>query len=93
MPESRALLCTRCGQPAGVAEDVNAYIDWGAAVIDPDGVVRPAVKSFEFFAADPYQARAVCQNTDCLHQWKLRRKFDPERGDSAPEPPVRLPHF
>jgi hypothetical protein len=76
-----------------VAEDVHAYLDWGTAVIDADGVVRPAVKSFEFFTADPFQARAVCQNADCRYQWKLRRKFDPERGeDAAPESMGRT-HF
>lgn len=85
MPEPRPLLCTHCGSPAGVAEDVSAYVDWGAAVVDPDGVVRPAVKHFEFFAGDPIQARAVCLNADCGHQWKLRRKFDPERGEAARE--------
>ena len=93
MSESRPLLCTRCVHPVAVAEDVHAYVDWGAAVIDPDGVVRPAVKAFEFFAADPSQARAVCQNADCRHQWKLRRRFDPERGEAEAETSGRLPHF
>lgn len=86
MTESRPLLCTRCSSPCAVAEDVNAYIDWGLAVIDADGVVRPAVKAFEFHGNDPFRVRAVCQNGNCRYQWTLRRGFDPERGEEIPEP-------
>jgi hypothetical protein len=82
---ARPLLCTRCHSPVAVAEDARSLIDWGPAVVDADGVVRPQYPD----PADDYQsitydvdhgrARAVCSNPKCGHQWTLRRRFDPER--------------
>lgn len=76
------LQCTRCGEPVGVAEDVESCIDWGPAVIGDDGVVRPQHSDAE----DGYQEvhnvvrtlriRACCVNPDCRHQWTIRRRFD-----------------
>jgi hypothetical protein len=74
---TRALLCTRCGSPAGVAEDVECHADWGMAVIDDDGTVRPARQHMEFHKGEPVRVRAVCSSEDCGHQWTLRRRFDP----------------
>jgi hypothetical protein len=87
MGAPRPLLCTQCGQQVSIAEDVSAYADYGEAVIDSDGVVHPAVKSFELHADDPIRARAYCTNPDCRHQWTLRRRFDPERGKEKPPEP------
>ncbi|MGW0780378.1 hypothetical protein [Streptomyces sp. NPDC002913] len=81
-PDTRPLCCTQCGDPVGIAEDVTGYADWGQAVIDGNGVVRPAVQHMEFFKGDPIRVRAVCRNADCGHQWTLRRQFEPE----APAP-------
>lgn len=75
---SRPLLCTRCGSPAGVVEDATALADWGLAVVDDDGNVRPAVQRMEFHRGDPVRTRAVCTNDECGHQWTLRRHFIPE---------------
>jgi hypothetical protein len=62
-------------------EDTYGSIDWGPAVVDDDGVVRPQFPDPE----DGYQlivydggisrTRAVCANPECLHQWTLRRSF------------------
>lgn len=73
----RPLLCTRCNSPAGVAEDVTAHCDWGLAVIDEQGTVRPAVQHMEFHKGEPVRVRAVCSRATCGHQWTLRRRFEP----------------
>ncbi|WP_097964997.1 hypothetical protein OG473_39340 (plasmid) [Streptomyces anulatus] len=83
-PEVRPLLCTRCGDPVGIAEDVNGHVDWGQAVIDTTGTVRPAVQHMEFHAGDPVRVRAVCHNPACRHQWTLRRAFEPTAPTPAP---------
>ena len=74
---SRPLLCTKCGSPAGVAEDYTGHADWGMAVIDDEGIVRPAKQHVEIHKGDPVRVRAVCSNDDCGHQWTLRRRFEP----------------
>ena len=75
----RPLPCTRCGSPCGIAEDVHAHADWGLAVVDDNGTVRPARQHMEFHKGDPIRIRAVCSNEACGHQWTLRRRFS-ERG-------------
>lgn len=79
---TRTLACTRCGSPCRVAEDVTGYVDWGDAVIDGAGTVRPAVQHMEFYSGDPVRVRAVCSSASCGHQWTLRRHFEP----TAPTP-------
>jgi hypothetical protein len=74
----RPLLCTRCGSPVGVAEDVTGHCDWGLAVVDDQGTVRPVKRHMEFHKGDPVRVRAVCGNPECGHQWTLRRRFEPE---------------
>lgn len=74
---NRPLLCTKCGSPAGVAEDVTAHCEWGLAVIDESGTVRPARQHMEFYKGEPVRVRAVCASEDCGHQWTLRRRFEP----------------
>jgi hypothetical protein len=74
---NRPLPCTRCGSQAGVAEDYEGHADWGLAVIDDDGVVRPASQQVEIFNGEPVRVRAVCSNDECGHQWTLRRRFEP----------------
>ncbi|WP_327337373.1 hypothetical protein OG384_14830 [Streptomyces sp. NBC_01324] len=71
------LPCTQCGEPVGIAEDVTGYADWGPAVIDSRGVVRPATQHMEFYKGDPIRVRAVCHSEACGHQWTLRRPFEP----------------
>lgn len=75
--KTRPLLCTQCGSPAGVAEDVTGHCDWGLAVIDEHGTVRPARLHMEFHKGDPVRVRAVCDNPECGYQWTLCRRFDP----------------
>ena len=80
---ARPLPCTRCGSPAAVAEDTVGYIDWGPAIIGDDGVVRPQHPD----PNDGYQTvvsdggvtavRGCCSNSECRHQWRLRRPFEP----------------
>jgi hypothetical protein len=74
---NRPLLCTKCGRQVGLAEDVNAHVDWGLAVIDDDGTVRPGEQRMELHKDEPIRVRAVCSNNDCRHQWTLRRRFEP----------------
>ncbi|MER7507033.1 hypothetical protein ABTX82_01590 [Streptomyces lavendulae] len=80
---TRPLICTRCGTPVGIAEDVTGFLDWGQAVIDDDGTVRPADPSqtAPVLMADNADAtgrpRACCPNRACGYQWRLRRRFDP----------------
>lgn len=79
----RPLTCTRCGAPVGIAEDVTGFLDWGLAVIDADGIVRPANphQTAPVLMADNADAtgrpRACCLNPACRHQWRLRRRFNP----------------
>ncbi len=76
-PTSRPLACTRCGSACNVAEDVELVADYGPAVIDHLGVVRPADPDYQADKTDgaPIRTRACC--TKCHHQWTLRRRFDP----------------
>lgn len=74
----RPLPCTRCGHPCGVAEDVAGHLDWGIAVVDSNGTVRPAKRHMDFYKGEPIRVRAVCNNPDCGHQWTLRRRFETE---------------
>lgn len=83
--ESSPLPCTKCGSPVSLAEDIDGYLDWGQAAVDPDGTVRPAVQHFELRHGDPVRVRAVCG--DCGHQWTLRRPFDSGRGKEPPPEP------
>ncbi|MEV7154875.1 hypothetical protein AB0N77_09650 [Streptomyces misionensis] len=79
----RILVCPKCRYPAGIAEDVCGSLDWGFAVIDEHGTVRPADPQQKppVLSADNAEAtgrtRACCSNDDCRHQWTLRRPFDP----------------
>lgn len=77
---TRPLACTRCGSQCGIAEDVESYSDWGPAVIDDDGVVRPQSAEELGHKHDPtlVRRRAYCLASDCGYQWTLRRRFDPE---------------
>jgi hypothetical protein len=81
---SRPLRCTMCGSQAGVVEDVDGTVDWGLALVDEDGTVRPAVQYMEFHQGNPVRTRAVCSSPTCGHQWTLRRRFDPLRGERPP---------
>lgn len=78
----RPLTCTRCGQPVGVAEDVESCIDWGPAVVDDDGTVYPQYPDPEDNQQEvdsvvkQLRVRAFCVNPGCQHQWTLRRRFD-----------------
>ncbi|WP_143670575.1 hypothetical protein [Streptomyces antimycoticus] len=62
-----------------IAEDVTGYLDWGKAVIDTDGTVRPAdpTQRPPVLTADNSapagRPRACC--SACGHQWRLRRPF------------------
>ncbi|WP_157874549.1 hypothetical protein [Streptomyces sp. AcH 505] len=60
-----------------MAEDVTGHNDWGLAVVDSDGTVRPAEQHMEFYKGDVVRIRAVCVNPRCRHQWTLRRRFEP----------------
>lgn len=80
----RPLRCTRCGSPADVVEDITGYLDWGAAIVDADGTVRPADLGQQppNLMADNAEStgrpRACCTASACGHQWRLRRRFDPD---------------
>jgi hypothetical protein len=75
--------CPRCGSPSSIAEDVIGYLDWGDAIVGDDGIVRPAGHEPQppTVMADNSETvgkpRGCCNNPDCRHQWRLRRKFDP----------------
>lgn len=79
---TRPLLCTKCHRQCGVAEDVESCIDWGPAVIDEDGTVRPQYGEAEdgyqevWNAVRTLRVRAFCANPECGHQWTLRRRLD-----------------
>jgi hypothetical protein len=80
----RILLCPKCRCPATVMEDVTGRLDWGHAVIDDTGTIRPADPEQKppTLMADNCDAtgriRACCPNDDCRHQWHPRRPFDPQ---------------
>ncbi|MFH8483570.1 hypothetical protein [Streptomyces sp. NPDC018055] len=80
---TKPLLCTKCGEPVELAEDVIGYLDWGPAVVSDDGTVRLANPNWQppVLMADNSRAigrpRACCVNRACGHQWRLRRPFDP----------------
>jgi hypothetical protein len=82
---TRPLACPRCGASAGLAEDVTGFLDWGAVLIDNDGVLRLSDpdQSPPPLMADNSDAtgrlRACCTNRECGHQWHTRRRFDPTR--------------
>jgi hypothetical protein len=86
---TRPLTCTRCGSPVAIAEDTAGVIDWGPAVITDDGTVRPAEPHqrppvLMADNSDPVgRPRACCTNSDCLHQWRLRRRFDPTTTEES----------
>lgn len=73
------LACTRCGSQCGIAEDTEGCVDWGPAVVGEDGVVRPQGSEIEGITGvvRVLRVRACCLNPECLHQWTLRRRFDP----------------
>ena len=79
----RPLVCTKCGSPCEVVEDVTGFLDWGPAVVGDDGIVRPANPAPRppVLSADNAgvtgRPRACCSNAECRHQWTLRRRFDP----------------
>lgn len=83
MPE-RILLCPKCRHPAAVIEEVAGALDWGHAVIDEHGTIRPADPAHKppTLMADNSTTTgrilACCQNDDCRHQWRPRRPFDPQ---------------
>lgn len=77
---AQPLTCTKCGHPVEVVEYVETIVDYGPAVIDERGIVRPVGE------VDPYgskqdseeiRAVAVCLDRTCRNRWTLRRKFDP----------------
>ncbi|WP_406417977.1 hypothetical protein [Streptomyces sp. NBC_01614] len=80
----RILLCPKCRYPAAVIEEVTGHLDWGPAVIDDTGTIRPADPDHKppTLMSDNATAtgriRACCQNDDCQHQWRPRRQFDPQ---------------
>lgn len=75
------LVCIRCGGPVEVVEDVVGYIEWGPAVIDTEGIVRPDEpdRRPRVVAEDNSnpvgRPRACCMNDECGHQWRIRREF------------------
>lgn len=75
--ETRPLSCTQCGDQCGIAEDYVSYSDWGPAVINQDGTVRPQDPDGGFghkHDPRPIRVRAYCPS--CGHQWTLRRRVD-----------------
>lgn len=85
MTAPEPLRCPRCRQQAAVVEQVLGRLDWGPAVLDADGAIRPEVRPEQVPAvtADNSTSTGVyghCDNKACQYEWKLRRRFD-----SAPE--------
>lgn len=71
-----------------MAERVVGTVDWGPAVVSPDGVVRPADPQKEPPAvmadnSSPLGVWAFCDVRSCGHQWKLRRRFDSHTIEEA----------
>lgn len=75
-----------------MVERVTARLDWGAAVVGPDGVVRPEDPDVQppYITAEngegspaPYGS---CSADACRHQWRLRRRFDPTAALDTPNP-------
>lgn len=87
----RRLLCTQCGAPVVVIEDVYGHIEWGPAIIGEDGIVRPEHPDpRDDFQTVVYDGgisgiRACCTNDNCEYQWRLRRRFDPVTGTEGEE--------
>ena len=80
----RILLCPKCRFAAAVIEEVTGQLDWGYAVIDSHGTIRPADPNRKppTLMADNATATgrilACCTNELCEHQWRPRRPFDPQ---------------
>lgn len=79
----RPLRCPRCCSSAAVVERVTARLEWGLAVVGPDGVVRPMDPDAQppYVTAENAEGAPVpygcCDSADCRHQWRLRQRFDP----------------
>lgn len=77
----RPLLCTQCGDQVVVVEDTYGHIEWGPAVVDDDGIVRPAYpdprddRQTVVDNAGILGFRACCTSDTCGYQWRLRRQF------------------
>lgn len=77
----KRLTCTRCGGPVTVVEDVVGWIEWGPAVIDAEGVVRPEDPDGRPGVVTAKEStpvglpRACCLKDGCGHQWRIRRQF------------------
>lgn len=77
---ARVLRCTKCSGPTEVIEYVETIVDYGPAVIDGNGVVRPVVSRDTYGDKEhwlPLRAIAICLSSNCRYRWVLRRKFDP----------------
>lgn len=76
---AKRLTCSQCASRCGIAKDVEGCIDWGLAVIDEEGVVRPQHSEPEGITAAVRTLRvcAVCDSPECRYQRTLRRRFDP----------------
>jgi hypothetical protein len=74
-----ALRCTQCGEQVSIVEVVEGFLDWGPAVVDDQGVVRPqeasGALSLDEWNSTPKGAYAHCDNRKCGYRWKLRRRF------------------
>ena len=79
----RPLRCPRCDSPCDVVERVTVRLDWGAAVVGQDGIVRPEDPTVtpSYATAENSEGLPVpygsCSADTCRHQWRLRRRFDP----------------
>jgi hypothetical protein len=58
---------------------MEVVADYGLAVVDHDGVVRPAegLEGVHHEHATKVRTRACCTNRKCEYQWALRRPFEP----------------
>jgi hypothetical protein len=89
---ARPLRCPRCGSAAAVIERVTAVLDWGLATIGADGVVRPVGRDAQppCAMADNAEGAEIpygrCDDSECLHQWRLRQRFDPTALLDTPNP-------
>lgn len=72
-------------------ERVTAVLDWGLATVGADGVVRPTGHDAlpPCAMADNAEGTEIpygrCDDSECLHQWRLRRRFDPTALLPAPD--------
>uniref|UniRef100_UPI003F4938FE hypothetical protein n=1 Tax=Streptosporangium sp. CA-235898 TaxID=3240073 RepID=UPI003F4938FE len=86
---TRPLTCPRCRGPVAVVEDVLGHLDWGLAVVDDDGTVRPQIipDAMPVVTADNStpsgRPRAVCDSRTCGYEWRLRRRFTPASADAT----------